>query len=74
MLFGRNITGGAVIDTRKPSDEPKAGIKVSTTDEMDKVVAASVSGLLNETLKARLTGYYNEERAGSTTSQRQRLR
>ena len=47
ILFGRNVTGGAVlIRTRAPSDEFTANFKMSTTDDMDKVIAASVSGYM----------------------------
>jgi iron complex outermembrane recepter protein len=63
LLFGRNTTGGAiVINTRKPADELEANLKVSTTHRQDSVVAASVSGPLVEgTLSARLTDYYNDD-------------
>jgi iron complex outermembrane recepter protein len=70
ILFGRNVTGGAVlIRTRAPSDELTANFKVSTTDDMDKIVAASVSGPIGgDTFKARLTGYYNEDDGYFTNS------
>ncbi len=63
ILFGRNVTGGAVlIRTRAPSDELTANFKVSTTDDMDRVIAASVSGPIGgDTFKARLTGYHNDD-------------
>jgi iron complex outermembrane receptor protein len=63
LLFGRNVTGGAiVINTRKPSDEFESNLKVSTTHKLDSVVAATVSGPLNDgALSARLTGYYNDD-------------
>jgi iron complex outermembrane recepter protein len=63
LLFGRNTTGGAiVINTRKPSDVFEATMKMSTTHKLDSVVAASVSGpLIDDTLKVRLTGYFNDD-------------
>ncbi len=63
LLFGRNTTGGAiVINTRKPSDEFEASMKVSTTHKLDSVVAGSVSGpLIDDTLKVRFTGYFNDD-------------
>jgi len=63
LLFGRNVTGGAiVINTKKPSDEFESHLKVSTTHKLDSVVAASISGpLIAGTLNARLTGYYNND-------------
>lgn len=63
LLFGRNVTGGAVlIRTRKPTDEFDATFKVSSTDDLDKVFAASVSGpLVEDKFKVRLTGYYNDD-------------
>jgi iron complex outermembrane receptor protein len=63
LLFGRNVTGGAiVVKTRKPSDTLDASLKASVTDDMDKIIAGSVSGPLVEgKLKARLTGYYDDD-------------
>jgi iron complex outermembrane receptor protein len=63
LLFGRNVTGGAIlINTRKPSDEPEASLKVSTTHKQDSVVAASVSGpLVDGTLSGRVSAYYNDD-------------
>jgi len=63
ILFGRNVTGGAVlIRTRGPTNEFTANFKVSTTDDMDKVIAGSISGpLVEDKFAARLTGYYNDD-------------
>jgi iron complex outermembrane recepter protein len=63
LLFGRNVTGGAVvINTRKPTDELESTLRMSTTNRLDSVVAASVSGpLIDGVLSARLTGYYNDD-------------
>jgi iron complex outermembrane recepter protein len=63
LLFGRNVTGGAiVVKTRKPSDTLDVGLKASVTDDLDKIIAASVSGPLVEgKLNARVTGYYDDD-------------
>jgi iron complex outermembrane receptor protein len=63
VLFGRNVTGGAVlVRTRAPSNELSANVKVGTTDDADTTVAASVSGpLIADRLSARLTTYYNDD-------------
>lgn len=63
LLFGRNVTGGAVlIKTRKPTDDFTANFKVSTTDGLDSVAGGSISGpLVEERLAARLTAYYNND-------------
>jgi iron complex outermembrane recepter protein len=70
ILFGRNVTGGAVlIRTRAPSDEFTANFKISSTDDMDKVAAMSISGPIGgDAFKARLTGYYNDDDGYFTNS------
>lgn len=63
LLFGRNVTGGAVvIRTEKPSDEFASRFKVSTTDNLDTIVAGSVNGAISDTVNGRLTAYYNNDR------------
>ncbi|MET0498891.1 MAG: TonB-dependent receptor plug domain-containing protein, partial [Steroidobacteraceae bacterium] len=59
LLFGRNVTGGAiVINSNKPADEFESKLKVSTTHKLDSVVAATLSGpLIDDVLSARLSGY-----------------
>ena len=63
LLFGRNVTGGAVlIKTRKPSDELDMRFKVSLEEGLEKTVAGSVSGpLIDGTLSGRITAYYNDD-------------
>ena len=62
LLFGRNVTGGAVvINSKRPTDEFSFNVKSSVTDDMDKILAASVSGPLSDELKVRLSGYYNDD-------------
>jgi iron complex outermembrane recepter protein len=68
LLFGRNVTGGAVlVRTREPSDEFEAAFKLSTTDELDTIAGATISGpLVEDRLTARLTGYYNDDQGWFT--------
>ena len=62
LLFGRNVTGGAVvIKTARPSEEFSSKFKVSTTDKLDTVVAASVNGAISERVNGRITAYYNDD-------------
>ena len=63
LLFGRNVTGGAVlIKTRKPSDEFDAKFKVSLEEGLEKTFAGSVSGpIVDGTLSGRMTAYYNDD-------------
>ena len=62
LLFGRNVTGGAVvIKTAKPTEEFSSKFKLSTTDNLDTVAAATVNGALSENVNGRLTAYYNND-------------
>jgi iron complex outermembrane receptor protein len=61
-LFGRNVTGGAVvIRTARPTEEFSSKFKVSTTDNLDSIAAASINGAISETVNGRLTAYYNND-------------
>jgi iron complex outermembrane recepter protein len=68
LLFGRNVTAGAVlVRTRKPSQELEADFKLSTTDNLDTVAGASISGpLVADRLAARVTAYYDDDRGWFT--------
>ncbi len=66
ILFGRNVTGGAVlINTRKPGDEFEASVRAAVDGGDDgglnKYLMGSVGGPLTDNLGARLTAYYNED-------------
>lgn len=60
-LFGKNSVGGVInVVTKRPSSTFEANADV-TVAEMDEYrVRGSVSGPLNDTMGARLTGYYND--------------
>ncbi|WP_445362167.1 TonB-dependent receptor [Microbulbifer sp. ANSA003] len=63
LLFGRNVTGGAVVvKTARPTDEFSARFKVSTTDNLDVVTAGSINGAISDDVNGRLTVYYNDDR------------
>ncbi|GAB3108499.1 TonB-dependent receptor [Aestuariicella hydrocarbonica] len=74
LLFGRNVTGGAVVmRTARPDGEFgfKARTRVSTG--LEKNVALSVQGGLTDTLAGKLTLYYNDDEGywKNTTDTRQ---
>ncbi|MBV1879030.1 MAG: TonB-dependent receptor [Pseudomonadales bacterium] len=59
LLFGRNVTGGAVVvRTRQPSHEFSINAKVGTTDDADNTYAFSVTGsLVPDMLAGKLSLY-----------------
>ncbi|MFI2810515.1 MULTISPECIES: TonB-dependent receptor [Microbulbifer] len=62
LLFGRNVTGGAVvIRTARPTEEFSSKFKLSTTDNLDTIAAATVNGAISETVNGRFTAYYNND-------------
>ena len=62
LLFGRNVTGGAVqIRTARPTEEFTSKFRVSTTDHQETNVAGAVSGKLTDNINGRLTAYYNDD-------------
>jgi iron complex outermembrane receptor protein len=63
LLFGRNVTGGAVLlRTRRPSDEFGFRVRVGGTDQSEYNVAASIEGsLIDDTLRGKLVAYYNDD-------------
>ncbi|MFA0810047.1 TonB-dependent receptor [Microbulbifer epialgicus] len=63
LLFGRNVTGGAVvIKSARPTDEFSSRIKVSLTDNLDTVTAGSINGAISDSVNGRLTVYHNNDR------------
>lgn len=66
ILFGRNVTGGAVlINTRRPSEEFEASIKGAVDGGEDgglnTYLMGMVSGPLGGDFSGRLTAYYNDD-------------
>lgn len=64
ILFGRNVTGGAVlVNTKDPSDEMEMSGKFSLETGLNYTVSGSVSGPLNSdgTIKAKIAAYYNKD-------------
>ena len=63
LLFGRNVTGGAVsMRTRRPSHEFDMRAKASVTDDADQVYALSVTGsLVEDVLAGKLSLYYRDD-------------
>ncbi len=68
ILFGRNVTGGAVlINTKKPTDEFQASFKAAAESGFKNTggnyyLMGSVSGpLIEDKLKAKVSAYYNKD-------------
>jgi len=65
-LFGRNVTGGAILlNTRKPGDEFEARVRTAFDGGGDgglnKYVTGTVSGPLSPNLKAKVSAYFNDD-------------
>lgn len=64
-LFGRNVTGGAVLlNSRKPSQEFEGKIKASYElggEKPNKYLMASVGGPISETFAAKVSVYTNQD-------------
>ncbi|WP_299591875.1 TonB-dependent receptor [uncultured Microbulbifer sp.] len=62
LLFGRNVTGGAVVvKTAKPTEEFVSKVRFSTTAQQETNLAGTVSGQISETVNGRLTAYYSDD-------------
>jgi len=69
ILFGRNVTGGAILlNTKKPPSEFEATVKTAmdTTEigGLNSYVMGSIGGPLTDTLGVKLTTYYNDDEGG----------
>jgi iron complex outermembrane receptor protein len=69
ILFGRNVTGGAVlINTKAPSDRFEMSFRGSVDGNsngdggLNYIFLGAVSGPIGETLKARVSLYHNEDK------------
>jgi len=63
VLFGRNVTGGAVVtNTRKASHDNSAKIRVGIESGPQYSVAASVNGtIIEDVLAGKLVGFYKRD-------------
>lgn len=62
VLFGRNVTGGAVlVRTRLPGDEFAGSAKFAVETGLNRYYSASVSGPMTDSVKAKLSVYMNED-------------
>ena len=62
LLFGRNVTGGAVLlRTSRPADEFTFKGKVAFETGSNNYVSAVLSGPLNDTVKAKFAAYVNDD-------------
>ncbi len=64
LLFGRNVTGGAVLlRSKRPSDQFEASARAAIETGNEKLFAAAVSGpLIDEVLKARISVQFRKDR------------
>lgn len=65
-LFGRNVTGGAILmNTKKPGDELDATLRYALDTGKDGGLNAyymgAIGGPVTDTIGARLVGYYNDD-------------
>jgi iron complex outermembrane recepter protein len=62
LLFGRNVTGGAVlINTTRPTDELSFEGKVAAETGLNQYYAARIAGPLGESSGGKLAVYYNTD-------------
>ncbi|MCY4361969.1 MAG: TonB-dependent receptor [Gammaproteobacteria bacterium] len=66
ILFGRNVTGGAIlVNTRKPGDEFEARVRTALDGGGDgglnKYLMGSAGGPVGDSLSVGITAYYNDD-------------
>ncbi|WP_188643544.1 TonB-dependent receptor [Tsuneonella deserti] len=63
LLFGRNVTGGAVVvRTTQPNFEPRLNAKASVETGLKKTISGTVTGpLIDEVLAAKIAVYYSDD-------------
>ena len=66
ILFGRNVTGGAILlNTKKPGDELEAMVRVASDGGGDggqnTYAMGSIAGPVTDTLGIKFSAYYNED-------------
>jgi iron complex outermembrane receptor protein len=64
LLFGRNVTGGAVVvRNARPNGEYGSRVRVGITDEEHYNVAAAIEGaLIEDVLAAKMVVYYDDDK------------
>ena len=68
-LFGRNVTGGAILlNSKKPGPERESVIKTAVDrgddgghDGLNRYLMGSTSGAISKTVNAKITAYYNDD-------------
>jgi len=70
LLFGRNVTGGAVlVNTRDPSHDFSAKIKVGLETGLQSTIAGSITGsIVEDVLAAKVVGYYKNDQGFYTNA------
>lgn len=66
VLFGRNVTGGALLlQTRKPADtlemDVRSALEGGGDGGLNRYMMAAVSGPITDTLRGRFSAYYNDD-------------
>lgn len=62
LLFGRNVTGGAVlVRTKRPTGQFNARLKTAIESGPEYVIAGSIEGPVTPSLAAKLTAYYKND-------------
>jgi iron complex outermembrane receptor protein len=66
ILFGRNVTGGAILlNTKKPGDEFEASARVAVDGGGDgglnRYLMGSIGGPVSDTFAIKLSAYYNDD-------------
>ena len=66
ILFGRNVTGGAILlNTKKPGDEFEARVRAAVDGGgdggMNRYLMGSVGGPVSDMISAKITAYWNDD-------------
>ena len=66
ILFGRNVTGGAILlNTKKPGDEFEGKVRAAADaggeGGMNRTLTGSIGGPITNNFAAKLTAHYNED-------------
>lgn len=62
LLFGRNVTGGAVlIRTTRPTDELMINTRVAYETGDNKYISGTIAGPLGDRFRGKVAAYYNDD-------------